>query len=97
MGLDLFMAVASIVAAAVATWAILRLFLSEDDAAAPLQHSPNNESIENPTEDHVENPGRAINETHRNHIKRLIIAVILTIPTFITTMVTLAGIALRCR
>lgn len=94
MGLDLFMAVASIVAAAVATWAILRLFLSEDDAAAPLQHSPNNESIENPTEDHVENPGRAINETHRNHIKRLIIAVILTIPTFITTMVTLAGIAL---
>ena len=94
MGLDLFMAVASIVAAAVATWAILRLFLSEDDAAAPLQHSPNNESIENPTEDHVENPGRAINETHRNHIKRLIIAVILTIPTFITTMVTLAGITL---
>ena len=88
------MAVASIVAAAVATWAILRLFLSEDDAAAPLQHSPNNESIENPTEDHVENPGRAINETHRNHIKRLIIAVILTIPTFITTMVTLAGITL---
>ena len=79
------MAVASIVAAAVATWAILRLFLSEDDAAAPLQHSPNNESIENPTEDHVENPGRAINETHRNHIKRLIIAVILTIPTFIMT------------
>ena len=94
MGLDLFMAVASIVAAAVATWAILRLFLSEDDAAAPLQHSPNNESIENSTEDHVENPGRAIDETHRNHIKRLIIAVILTIPTFITTMVTLAGIAL---
>lgn len=55
-------------------------FSAEDDAAAPLQHSPNNESIENPTEDHVENPGRAINETHRNHIKRLIIAVILTIP-----------------
>lgn len=94
MGFDLFMTVAAIVAAAVATWAILRLFLSEDDAAAPLQHSPNNESIENPTEDHVENPGRAIDETHRNHIKRLIIAVILTIPTFITTMVTLAGIAL---
>ena len=36
MGFDLFMTVAAIVAAAVATWAILRLFLSENDDIAPL-------------------------------------------------------------
>ena len=35
MGFDLFMTVAAIVAAAVATWAILRLFLSENDGIAP--------------------------------------------------------------
>ena len=35
MGFDLFMTVAAIVAAAVATWAILRLFLSENDDIAP--------------------------------------------------------------
>ena len=41
MGFDLFMTVAAIVAAAVATWAILRLFLSEnDDIAPPTNASP---------------------------------------------------------
>lgn len=92
MGFDLFMTVAAIVAAAVATWAILRLFLRENDVTAPShQHTTD----EKPTENHVENPDEIAGKTHRSDIaKRLVIATISTIPTFTVTMLTFGGIAL---
>ena len=92
MGFDLFMTVAAIVAAAVATWAILRLFLSENDGIAP---SCQRITDEKPAENHTENPDEAAGETHRSDIvKRLAIATILTIPTFTVTMLTFGGITL---
>lgn len=92
MGFDLFMTVAAIVAAAVATWAILRLFLSENDDIAPShQRIPD----EKPAKNHTENPDEEAGETHRSDIvKRLAIATILTIPTFTVTMLTFGGITL---
>lgn len=96
MGFDLFMTVAAIVAAAVATWAILRLFLSENDDIAPShQRIPDEKPTKNHTENHTENPDEAAGETHRSDIaKRLAIATILTIPTFTVTMLTFGGITL---
>ncbi len=96
MGFDLFMTVAVIVAAAVATWAILRLFLSENDDIAPShQRIPDEKPAKNHTENHTENPDEAAGETHRSDIaKRLTIATILTIPTFTVTMLTFGGITL---
>lgn len=92
MGFDLFMTVAAIVAAAVATWAILRLFLSENDGIAPSRHRITNEK---PAENHTENPDEEAGETHRSDIaKRLAIATILIIPTFTVTMLTFGGITL---
>lgn len=92
MGFDLFMTVAAIVAAAVATWAILRLFLSENDDIAP---SHQRIADEKPAKNHTENPDEAAGATHRSDIaKRLAIATILTIPTFTVTMLTFGGITL---
>lgn len=92
MGFDLFMTVAAIVAAAVATWAILRLFLSENDGIAP---SCQRITDEKPAENHTENPDEEAGETHRSDIaKRLAIATILIIPTFTVTMLTFGGITL---
>ena len=92
MGFDLFMTVAAIVAAAVATWAILRLFLSENDGIAPsCQRITDEKPAENPTE----NPDEEAGETHRSDIaKRLAIATILIIPTFTVTMLAFGGITL---
>lgn len=92
MGFDLFMTVAAIVAAAVTTWAILRLFLSENDGIAPSRQRITDEK---PSENHTVNPDEADGETHRSDIaKRLTIATILTIPTFTVTMLTFGGITL---
>ena len=92
MGFDLFMTVAAIVAAAVATWAILRLFLSENDGIAP---SCQRITDEKPAENHTENPDEEAGETHRSDIaKRLAISTILIIPTFTVTMLTFGGITL---
>ena len=92
MGFDLFMTVAAIVAEAVATWAILRLFLSENDGIAPSRQHITDEK---PSENHTVNPDEAAGETHRSDIaKRLTIATILTIPTFTVTMLTFGGITL---
>lgn len=96
MGFDLFITVAAIVAAAVATWAILRLFLSENDDIVPShQRIPDEKPAKNHTENHTENPDEAAGATHRSDIaKRLAIATILTIPTFTVTMLTFGGITL---
>ena len=96
MGFDLFMTVAAIVAAAVATWAILRLFLSENDDIAPShQRITDEKPAKNHTENHTENPDEAAGATHRSDIaKRLAIATILTAPTFTVTMLTFGGITL---
>ena len=92
MGFDLFMTVAAIVAAAVATWAILRLFLSENDDIAPSHQRITDDK---PAENHTENPDEEAGETHRSDIaKRLAIATILTAPTFTVTMLTFGGITL---
>ena len=93
MGFDLFMTVAAIVAAAVATWAILRLFLSENDDIAPShQRITDDKPAKNHTENHTENPDEAAGATHRSDIaKRLAIATILTAPTFTVTMLTFGG------
>ena len=92
MGFDLFMTVAAIVAAAVATWAILRLFLSENDGIAP---SCQRITDEKPAENHTENPDEAAGATHRSDIaKSLAIATILTAPTFTVTILTFGGITL---
>lgn len=92
MGFDLFMTVAAIVAAAVATWAILRLFLSKNDGIAPSRQRITDEK---PAENHTENPDEEAGETHRSDIaKRLAIATILIIPTFTVTMLTFGGITL---
>ena len=92
MGFDLFMTVAAIVAAAVTTWAILRLFLSENDGIAPSRQRITDEK---PSENHTVNPDEAAGETHRSDIaKRLTIATILTIPIFTVTMLTFGGITL---
>lgn len=92
MGFDLFMTVAAIVAAAVATWAILRLFLSENDGIAPSRQRITDEK---PAKNHTENPDETAGATHRSDIaKRLAIATILTIPTFTVTMLTFGGITL---
>lgn len=92
MGFDLFMMVAAIVAAAVATWAILRLFLGENNGIDPAHQRITDEK---PAENHTENPDEAAGETHRSDIaKRLVIATILTIPTFTVTMLTFGGITL---
>ena len=96
MGFDLFITVAAIVAAAVATWAILRLFLSENDDIAPShQRIPDEKPAKNHTENHTENPDEAAGATHRSDIaKRLAIATILAAPTFTVTMLTFGGITL---
>ena len=96
MGFDLFMTVAAIVAAAVATWAILRLFLSENDDIAPShQRITDDKPAKNHTENHTENPDEAAGATHRSDIaKSLAIATILTAPTFTVTMLTFGGITL---
>ena len=90
------MTVAAIVAAAVATWAILRLFLSENDDIAPShQRITDDKPAKNHTENHTENPDEAAGATHRSDIaKRLAIATILTAPTFTVTMLTFGGITL---
>ena len=96
MGFDLFMTVAAIVAAAVTTWAILRLFLSENDGIAPSRQRITDEKpAKNHTENHTENPDEAAGATHRSDIaKSLAIATILTAPTFTVTMLTFGGITL---
>ena len=93
MGFDLFMTVAAIVAAAVATWAILRLYLSENEASK--QKNTKNKTTKNHAENHSENPDEAAGATHRSDIaKRLAIATILTAPTFTVTKLTFGGITL---
>lgn len=96
MGFDLFMTVAAIVAAAVATWAILRPFLSENDDIAPShQRITDDKPAKNHTENHTENPDEAAGATHRSDIaKSLAIATILTAPTFTVTILTFGGITL---
>lgn len=96
MGFDLFMTVAAIVAAAVATWAILRLFLSENDDIAPShQRITDDKPAKNHTENHTENPDEAAGATQRSDIaKRLAIVTILAAPTFTVTMLTFGGITL---
>ena len=86
MGFDLFMTVAAIVAAAVATWAILRLFLGENDDIAPShQRIPDDKPAKNHTENHTENPDEAAGATHRSDIAKSLA---------IVTMLTFGGITL---
>lgn len=112
MGFDLFLAAVSIVAAAIATWALLRLFPSTD---APTDIPPRPETRQTKasqtetlqTDDASKGtPGKttastdiAVDATDAAPVydhpgKRLAIALVLTVPTLVVTLLSLAGIAL---
>lgn len=115
MGFDLFLATVSIVAAAVATWALLRLFPSSDaqrtislradggfgaDSPNATDGKPtaNGKVTADVDESTADVDGQSTNHPANrpaNHLgKRLAIALILTIPTFVITLLALAKIAM---
>lgn len=115
MGFDLFLATVSIVAAAVATWALLRLFPSSDaqrtislradggfgaDSPNATDGGPtaNGKVTADVDESTADVDGQSTNHPANrpaNHLgKRLAIALILTIPTFVITLLALAKIAM---
>ena len=105
MGFDLFLAAVSIVAAAIATWALLRLFPSSDARQAiPLRTDGGFADPSHTTDGGVTIDGKVtadgesasdIDGQPTDHLgKRLVIALILTIPTFVITLLALAKIAM---
>ena len=98
MGFDLFLAAVSIVAAAIATWALLRLFPSSD-ASTGIPSRPDASQTEGASDETAESMALAADDLtdavpFDHHGKRLPIALILTFPTLIVTLLSLAGIAL---
>lgn len=98
MGFDLFLAAVSIVAAAIATWALLRLFPSSD-ASTGIPSRPDASQTEGASDETAESMVLAADDitddvTFDHPGKCLAIALILTIPTLIVTLLSLAGIAL---
>lgn len=98
MGFDLFLAAVSIVAAAIATWALLRLFPSSD-ASTGIPSRPDASQTEGASDETAESMALAADDitddvTFDHPGKCLAIALILTIPTLIVTLLSLAGIAL---
>ena len=104
MGFDLFLAAVSIVAASIATWALLRLFPSSDARQAiPLRTDGGFADPSHTTDGGVTIDGKVtadgesasdIDGQPTDHLgKRLVIALILTIPTFVITLLALAKIA----
>lgn len=105
MGFDLFLAAVSIVAASIATWALLRLFPSSDARQAiPLRTDGGFADPSRTTDGGVTIDGKVtadgestsdIDGQPTDHLgKRLVIALILTIPTFVITLLALAKIAM---
>ena len=105
MGFDLFLAAMSIVAASIATWALLRLFPSSDARQAiPLRTDGGFADPSHTTDGGVTIDGKVtadgesasdIDGQPTDHLgKRLVIALILTIPTFVITLLALAKIAM---
>ena len=105
MGFDLFLAAVSIVAASIATWALLRLFPSSDARQAiPLRTDGGFADPSHTTDGGVTIDGKVtadgestsdIDGQPTDHLgKRLVIALILTIPTFVVTLLALAKIAM---
>ena len=105
MGFDLFLAAVSIVAASIATWALLRLFPSSDARQAiPLRTDGGFADPSHTTDGGVTIDGKVtadgestsdIDGQPTDHLgKRLVIALILTIPTFVITLLALAKIAM---
>ena len=105
MGFDLFLAAVSIVAASIATWALLRLFPSSDARQAiPLRTDGGFADPSHTTDSGVTIDGKVtadgestsdIDGQPTDHLgKRLVIALILTIPTFVITLLALAKIAM---
>ena len=108
MGFDLFLAAVSIVAASIATWALLRLFPSSDARQAiPLRTDGGFADPSHTTDGGVTIDGKVtadgestsdIDGQPTDHLgKRLVIALILTIPTFVITLLALAKIAMPGR
>ena len=104
MGFDLFLAAVSIVAAAIATWALLRLFPSTD-APTDIPSRPETSQAEDSQTDDISKGTSSetatpmdiadnATSTFDHPGKRLVIALILTIPTLVVTLLSLAGIAL---
>lgn len=100
MGFDLFLAAVSIVAAAIATWALLRLFPSTDAPTdipsrpeASQTKTPQTKGTSGETAAPINNDDNATS-TFDHPGKCLVIALILTIPTLVVTLLSLAGIAL---
>lgn len=105
MGFDLFLAAVSIVTASIATWALLRLFPSSDARQAiPLRTDGGFADPSHTTDGGVTIDGKVtadgesasdIDGQPTDHLgKRLVIALILTIPTFVITLLALAKIAM---
>lgn len=99
MGFDLFLAAVSIVAASIATWALLRLFPSSDARQAiPLRTDGGFADPSHTTDGGVTIDGESTSDIDgqpTDHLgKRLVIALILTIPTFVITLLALAKIAM---
>ena len=105
MGFDLFLAAVSIVAASIATWALLRLFPSSDARQAiPLRTDGGFADPSHTTDGGVTIDGKVtadgesasdIDGQPTDHLgKRLVITLILTIPTFVITLLALAKIAM---
>ena len=93
MGFDLFLATVSIVAAAIATWVLLRLFPSADTRQGiPLRPDAASAGAANDGQD---SPEPSDDDSTATHVgTRLVIAPILTIPTLVVTLLALGGIAL---
>lgn len=105
MGFDLFLAAVSIVAASIATWALLRLFPSSDARQAiPLRTDGGFADPSHTTDGGVTIDSKVtadgestsdIDGQPTDHLgKRLVIALIPTIPTFVITLLALAKIAM---
>ena len=105
MGFDLFLAAVSIVAASIATWALLRLFPSSDARQEiPLRTDGGFADPSHTTDGGVTIDGKVTADGESTSDidgqptdrlgKRLVIALILTIPTFVITLLALAKIAM---
>lgn len=97
MGFDLFLAAVSIVAASIATWALLRLFSSlgrtPGDSAAdgrricrPIHTTDGGVTIDGKVNGDGESASDIDGQPTDHLGKRLVIALILTIPTFVITL-----------
>lgn len=92
MGFDLFLAAVSIVAASIATWALLRLFPSSDvRQSIPLRpDAVSTDTADDGRNSPEQSEGDSTADAHVG--TRLAIALILTIPTLVVTSLTLGGI-----